>query len=114
MSKVIFETGATSHAVNELILYTDQTKELADRRDNIYKAYLPGVERTKKLINPTKSMKYEFINILLYRAMNKYLDEFPNHEDHQHIEKMTVEQQDEFAQLYAEDFENWKFEHGYK
>jgi hypothetical protein len=111
---VKYETGATSHAVNDLILFTDNTRELAQRRDDIYKAYLPGVNRTKKLVSPLKSMKYEFINVLLYRAMNKYLDEIPNYDDHKHIKEMTVEQQDEFAQLYVNDFENWKSEHGYK
>lgn len=33
-----YETGATSHAVNDLILFTDNTRELAElRSDHGYK-----------------------------------------------------------------------------
>lgn len=35
-----FETGATSSAVNELILYTDNTRELAETRDKIYEVMI--------------------------------------------------------------------------
>lgn len=108
-SPIKWETGATSHAVNDLILFSDNIQELAAARDAVYSHYI----KPNKLVNPLKSMKYEFINILLYRAMNQYLNEFPVHDDHKHIEEMTIEQQDEFAQLYVNDFDNWKKENGY-
>jgi hypothetical protein len=37
-NKVIYETGATSHAVNDLVLFTDDTRELAELRDTIYES----------------------------------------------------------------------------
>ena len=105
-----YETGATSHAVNDLILFADNTRELAAARDTVYRHYV----QPNKLINPLKAMKAEFINVLLYRAMNKYMDEFPEHEDHKHIEEMSIAEQEEFAQLYVNKFESWKNDHDYK
>jgi hypothetical protein len=95
-----FETGATSHAVNELILYTDQTKELAELRDALYKSY-----------DKRKSVRH--FDKLYLAARNKYIKEFGN-ANSLHLLTISGPQIDEYCQLYVDDFENWKSEHGYK
>jgi hypothetical protein len=100
----LYETGATNHAVNDLILFTDNTRELTELRDNIYQMWLdfgsfgtiPHYERFIKLFN---------------KAKQRYISEFPNFEDHKHISLMDGEQIREYCQLYVLDFENWRNEH---
>lgn len=103
-NKIIYETGATSHAVNVLILFTDNTRELAELRDAIYSACADfnvtcDLDRFLKLLNVAKSA---------------YIQTFPDREDHAHIYGLTQKQAIEFCGLYANDFDNWKSEHGYK
>lgn len=110
ISKTKYETGATSHAVNHLILFTDNTRRTAERRDEIYKKYInPSI----KLTNWYKSMQAEFEKVLCPYAMHQYWVEF-GETSSKHIANIGGEGQKEFAELYAKDFENWKSEHGYK
>jgi hypothetical protein len=117
--KVIYETGATSHAVNDLILFTDNTRALVEQRDNIY----------KKMIRYTADIDLETKwfsdwNKLLLCAAREYRKIFPNYKDHKHINHIkslsfdcgtwTDEQTREYIMIYINDFENWKKEHGYK
>lgn len=46
--KTIYETGATSHAVNDLILYTDNTRELAEL----------GMRYIKTLVRPLSVIRW--------------------------------------------------------
>lgn len=107
----LYETGATSHAVNDLILFTDNTRELAELRDKIYSDYKEG----------TTIPLWQFRNKLFPLSVALYKKEFPNFYDHQHIVSeaethgihkgtFTVEQMEEFCRLYVNDFENWKRE----
>lgn len=103
--KTIFETGATSHAINDLVLFTDNTKELADIRDEIYLDIInAGWFGTGK--------KFERFNPLLISAIRRYIAEFPEWIDHRHITlgNLTIDQQNEFCQLYVNYFEIWKKE----
>lgn len=99
-----YETGATSHAVNDLILFTDNTRELSELRDSIYSACAD--------LNVMCDL-YRFLK-LLTKAKTIYIKTFPAKEDHAHISGLSQKQTIEFCGLYVADFENWKLEHGYK
>lgn len=98
---VKYETGATSHAVNDLILFTDTTRELAEMRDNIYASVLSKESCPNDIFLP-----------LLDAAQLMYYKEFKT--CHSGITNMTPTENLEFCNLYAIDFANWKLEHGYK
>jgi hypothetical protein len=89
-----YETGATSHAVNDLILYTENTRVLAEMRDRIYKQWAEG---------ETVPHSLHFLD-LLKTASFKYRRELGN---------LTNEQRLEYMDIYANGFEDWKTEHGY-
>lgn len=108
--KIIYETGTTSHAVNDLILFTDNTRRTAERRDEIYKKY---INPSKKLKDWYKSMEAEFKKVLCPYSMHQYWVEF-GESNSKHIANIGEDGHKEFADLYARDFENWKSEHGYK
>lgn len=118
---VKYETGATSHAVNDLILFTDNTRELAELRDSIYK------KMAATWYTGTMDLETRFFsdwNKLCLNAARDYRKVFPNYDDHKHLnhEKSmsfttgtwTDANTREFVMLYINDFENWKTEHGYK
>jgi len=78
----LYETGATNHAVNDLILFTDNTRELAESRDSIYQMWLDfGSSGT--------TPHYERFIRLFNKAKQRYISEFPNFEDHKHISLMN-------------------------
>ncbi|AGO48789.1 hypothetical protein Phi46:3_gp045 [Cellulophaga phage phi46:3] len=91
-----YETGATSHAVNDLILYTDNTRELAALRDSIYRDILKtgwfGTgPKWKRFSQLERVARKHYINTL--KSFN-----------------INPTEQKEFCQLYVNDFENWKSE----
>lgn len=100
-----YETGATSHAVNELILFTDNTRELAEKRDSIYQT----------LVDFKMECRSDKFKSLFKSAIIFYAREFGDKNSH-HIMSIRMDgpQYNEFCQLYANDFDNWKLEHGYK
>lgn len=95
-----WETGATSAAVNELILYTDMTRELAALRDEIYMLWVE-----KKYV----MSGYAFAE-LLKEAIQSYVKEFGINNS-VHIKYMGNKQREEYRTIYANDFDNWKKEH---
>jgi len=101
-SKIIYETGATSHAVNDLILFTDSTRELVDSRDIIYNQLVAG---------NTPPQSYHFKSLLTL-AINSYIHTFPT--SHWETTLLSEAQKHEFCQLYANEFNIWKSENGYK
>jgi hypothetical protein len=117
-NKITFETGATSHAVNDLILFTDNTRELVEKRDSIYKlAIEPGIYMAELKVNGKTKAFYTLAKMftsLLREAVAAYKKEFPT--SHSHIAHMYHWSKDgeEYCRLYAADFENWKSEHGHK
>jgi hypothetical protein len=90
----IFETGATSAAVNELILYTDNTRELVELRDEIYKDF----------IHWRKSPMAMNLIPLLNKAQNNYAQEMGKE-----WWSTAIEDQ-EYCQIYANRFSEWKKE----
>lgn len=111
--KTTYETGATSHAVNDLILFTDNTRELAEYRDKCFAQMANGISITT------------IMHTLLTTAQERYKKEFPQFMAHQHIAyetekwgvhngKFNNEMRQEYIKLYLKDFETWKLEHGYK
>lgn len=100
--KTIFETGASSAAVNELILYTDNTKELAELRDEIYE-----VIAEKKYI----AAGHHFPE-LLAEAIARYKKELPHSDSIGSIKniKNWDAQGKEYCQIYANRFPEWKKE----
>ncbi len=100
-----YETGATSHAVNELILFTDNTRELAEKRDEIYNhIYFMG----------WAALPMHFIPLLDASQLAYYREFSHSPENHSHVSNMTDNENFEYCELYANDFENWKSEHRYK
>lgn len=113
--KQSYETGATSHAVNDLILFSDNTRELAELRDNIYKrAITPGDIVYAKY--KTLGKNYGFASLcaafsqLLRETKKAYIKQFPETSDHVAGIEQWDEMGIEFCELYANDFENWKGE----
>lgn len=100
-TQTIYETGATSHAVNDLILFTDNTAKLAQQRDIIY---LSIVECGKEAEGWTPRV----FTPLLNWSIRQYELEIGEAMDLTDVEKI------EFCTLYANDFENWKKENNIK
>ena len=96
---VIFETGATKHHINSLILFTDNTGALVDLRDNIYKTYGKEVVSKPELFEP-----------LCEAARHIYFREVHNDggEEYRLINKMRYKKYYadvlEFCQIYANRF----------
>lgn len=97
-----FETGATSHAVNDLILFTDNTSELAGIRDRIYSNAF-----NDNLDDKTLVLTFEQ---LFNAAKNTYCKQFPA-DSCKHIRAIDMPGILEFSQLFANDFQNWLADH---
>lgn len=111
-NKAIYETGATSHAVNDLILFTDNTRELAELRDSIYLHFISDSRPFIKDEPLYLELAMKFMVTLRPAATRRYNTEFPGSSNH--INKMGPGDYAEYSDLYAADFDNWKSEHGYK
>lgn len=96
-----YETGATSHAVNDLILFTDNTRLLAELRDSIY----------------TEWLKYGVIDdnfIPLFEAARRHYIHDLKDFGAGHLINMNKGEIKQYCNLYTQDFENWKQEHSLK
>lgn len=105
---VKYETGATSHAVNDLILFTETTRELAELRDSIYTM----MWQYDLMGNPAEWDNIQF-DKLLNKARATYANELGGNNS-LHIINMKDAEKEEYRRLYMSDFDNWKSEHGYK
>lgn len=97
-----YETGATSHAVNDLILFTENNQELTIFMDKIY----------YKTANYGHSLP-DGITDLLWKAVRLYERIFPNSQDHLHITDMNYMERNEYCKFYIKNFRNWKKENDY-
>src|SRR5258708_1856424 len=95
-----FETGAITHVVNELILYTDTTMRLAEMRDNIYMRYNAKRKKYQTFMSALAN--------LFKKVVENYLIEFK--EDSYHIKNLGNKERLEFITLYANRFESWQKE----
>ena len=99
-----FETGATTAAVNDLILYSENTAGLAALRD--YKYRLAEIDRLKP---DTLAALFEQ---LFHAARSLYLKQVGDPDDDDDdaddaIRLMTAAQRKEYCQLYAEGLADW-------
>lgn len=103
-----FETGATSHAINDLILFADNTRELAELRDSLYKKAVDNASLVSEL--PTM-----FVD-LYHKTLKAYRTEFKaaiQEDSASPYDSLTKGQADEFCRLYADEFITWQKEHGF-
>ncbi len=97
-----FESGATTHATNDLILFADNTRQTSDLANGIYEDWaLCGIFGTRPL--------WEKFLPLFESARRHYINEFQM-KGAGHIINMSIDEIKEFCQLYVDDFENWKQE----
>lgn len=104
-NKATYETGATSHTVNDLILFTDNTKELVNLRDNIYETM-----QWLESLGAGGNWENERFRKLLNKARATYCNELGG-DNSLHIINMPDTEKIEFMQLYINNFDNWKSGH---
>lgn len=106
MNNSIFETGATTHALNDLILFTENTRELAEMRDKIFeKEYTDSLPS----FNPMKNKRLPLVmglRLLFKKSKEQYLKELNAYEN-KHIRNLTTEEETEFIALYTGDYKTW-------
>lgn len=109
--KVIYQdSGTTSRAANALILYTDNTPNLVDTRDQIYTplALMPGC------FTKGEHLKYRIINELFYKASNQFLAENAHDTDAKKlIQEITIAEQEQYFTYYINGFYEWLIEKGF-
>lgn len=102
--KTKYETGATTHAVNDLVLFTDNTIELAEMRDYLFTCIINNEEKEEKI--------WEYFGGLRLQASKIYKNQL-GRSNSLHIINMTYSEVQEYCNLFATEFKNWKKEHGY-
>lgn len=98
-----FETGASTQAVNDLIIYTSNTKELAELRDNIYKKCC---EKGFTLEDNTEEIEESFQE-LFKEVQTKYINKY-GRENSQHVYDIGKKQWQEYLFFYVDKFDKWK------
>lgn len=106
MNNNTFETGATTHAVNDLVLFTNTTRELAAKRDAVYKMYVASYNA-----GYTGSVSWVEFQPLFLKARDQYCKEI---KDNASVKRIKQKGMEEYCNIYASDYSNWKSEHGYK
>ena len=101
---VIYETGATQHHINSLILYTDNTSDLVEMRNEIYENH-----------KHEEQLKPEMFVALCDAARWKFFRENGyDSVEAKPIEKMRYkkyyDQVLEYCTIYVNRFNNWKLE----
>ena len=109
-TNVIYETGATSEKVNNLILFTDTTQQLAAIRDRIYTSmvHFENMNAANWLLNQIKWDCVQFMELLDF-AITRYKIEIDRD-----IPELSRDENYEYCLLYLKDFDNWKSEYRYK
>lgn len=102
---IIYETGATSHAVNDLILFTDTSAKLARDRDVTY------TDRATNVIDDY-NMYWQFYYTLFTAACVAYRHETGKPYLVTRSHKLREASRREYAQLFANYYPTWKKEHG--
>ena len=103
----MFETGATSDVVNNLVLYTENTALLAAKRDSVFQS-LKDLDLRKVDLSDAQTLATlsGHFNELLLQARQHYLQEFEK--DGDGIFKMNREQCNEYLLIYLGYFRNWQ------
>jgi hypothetical protein len=88
-----FETGATTHAINDLILFVDTTRELSEFKSSSF----------NNAYSKNEILLYS-LQQLLSKAIKEYKKTFPNKTDHNHISTLDETQGREFIDLYIDEY----------
>lgn len=100
----IYETGATSWEVNNLILFADNTRNLSEMKDSVYST----IERRIKMGGtPTKEEIAKRFKTFLIKSQGQYIREMGNTKQAKEDVSLTPAQEAEFLNLYAEEFPSW-------
>lgn len=101
----IFETGATKHHINSLILYTDNTRNLVELRDKIYKENINEIKLKPEIfVDLCENARYHFICENGYEPIeSKPIDKMRYKKNYSDVL--------EFCMIFANRFDNWKLEH---
>lgn len=101
-----YETGATSHAVNELVLYVDTTSTLAAMRDECYQRFY----ESHGVLTGEAQFRTGLAH-LLNSAVHQWTQEFKSiKKEVTDMRALNKSQRAEFVELYKKDFNNWKRE----
>jgi hypothetical protein len=105
---VIYETGATKHHINSLVLFCDNTGDLINLRDEIYKNHLHETELKPEIfVSLCDAARYRFMKEVEYDT-NVNSEYFK-------INKMQYKKYYsdvlEFCKIYVNRFNDWKFDH---
>ena len=95
--KVDYHTGATSYAVNDLLLTVESTQNLHNQLTTLFANSVNNESRLSKRLS-------DFVQTAKRQYINEYRDSCA------HIQLMTKEQDKEYTNLLLADFENWKAE----
>lgn len=99
-----FETGTDSPKVNNLILFADNTKNLAEIRDAVYELW---VNRISKGATPTIEEIASKFKTFLVKAIAQYIRELGNTPEAKEEVDLTSEEKKDFQNIYALEFPNW-------
>jgi hypothetical protein len=101
----VYETGATKHHINSLILFTDNTRSLIELRDSIYNSNINETKLNPEVFEPLcDNARYSFIRENGYEPVeSKPIDKMRYKKNHADVL--------EYCQIFANGFENWKIDH---
>lgn len=97
---VMFETGATTDKVNNLILFADTTRNLTEMRDAIYETIK---SRIKKGATPTSDELADRFKTFLLKVKGQYIREMGNTKEAREETNLTSSEDREFMKIYAQD-----------
>lgn len=107
MGTVFSDSGATHHNVNNMVLFTNNTRNLAEMRNDIYTFYYERKEPVSR----------GRIGILFDTALAQYKKEFYSSDlegedlnDYNAYVTFTDEQKQEFITLMVAKYDSWKFD----
>jgi hypothetical protein len=93
-----FETGASTHTVNDLILFIENDREAWDMIENLYKGLRSGYIRE---VNSGMPFAVGF-------GIGRYIQTFPTSSDH--VRSMTTEERAELIAYFVGYYKQWKEE----
>ena len=97
-----FETGATNHRVNDLILWIENDKESFALIEKVFQAH-----QTHEIMN----LNVYAFNSSVNEAINKYKKQFPT--SHYHILGITPEETADLKKYFFDAYTDWSNENSY-
>lgn len=97
-----FETGATTHTVNDLILWIENDQRSFEQIENVYK------DNQRHKFNSFGAINF---NIAVNEGISNYKLQFPTSCDH--VKEMTYQELAELCRYFAKGYTNWSDENNY-